>query len=633
MVDEITLYNFAGRGDIINTTAMPRLIKRSKPNVHIRICCRERDKCFWVNNPFIDSIEIIEDGFALAKAYTINHSYNNLGRWKNEVNTWVVANPNVRQWQSAGGNFCLGSGFIINNFFGCEIIKPSDNLMPELFYTEEEIEKANKFIKDNSPYIVLECESFSGQYEHYTNFLKKINTDVGIKIFTSIIGGKPTYPFYSLNEFNLKEVGLIIAGAECFYGVGSGMTVVSFERSLNPKTKRVIDFGAASLEWYNVNNNLIQIPPCTMAYVINDDLAKYKKEEKIIYKNNKNKRILWVCDHPTFKYEEINLLSTCDIEVIPIGNDDISSEDNSCWYDNCSMPDYAINQIRTTYLTEECKSLINKYIDCIYITSDYKLVSYFSSWFSGKIVYKVFGSIPNAYTDAIITEKMNFDIFNNPNYIWSPIFKTISDAENSNIKNNEHVVGVFVSPERLSKYKWSAENSINRICEVLSDIRRGYYKLIYNNFKSDYSGIDRVILGKNPINDFNDETIIGTLDNDTFYNVMAESRVLVYTGKTKLHLHYHPLEAITIGVPILYSSEGSIANECKFYGVSLEEQKEMGMFDTIEESRELINRCFNDIEFAKKLANKQKIIVEKVFSKEKVKNQIKELVAKINGGV
>lgn len=265
MASNVTLYNFAGRGDIINSTCVPQLLKEKKPDCFIRICCRSRDKCFFETNPFIDDLVCIDDETVIKRvAYKHNTPYyNNLNMWGNEINTWCCASDvKVRN------DYCWASSKIVNMFFKEEIIQYNDNLLPNLYYTEDEIKKANEFAEINSPYIVIEVESFSGQYEHSHIFISNIRNDlagkkINIKIFTSMISPHNylRYPFYSLNNFNLKEVGLIINNAKCFYGIGSGMTCVSFERSLNQNLKRVVDF-TDNLNFYTRHRpyNLEYIP-------------------------------------------------------------------------------------------------------------------------------------------------------------------------------------------------------------------------------------------------------------------------------------------------------------------------------------------------------------------------------------
>lgn len=274
--NNITLYNFAGCGDVINSTASIRLIKTRKPDCFIRICCKERDKDIFSSNPFIDELICLKDDVTISKAaYKNNYkTYRNLNIWGNEVNTWAGAGSHGIE-----DDFCFASAMNINMFFGEHIITKNDNLLPEVFYTEDEILKANEFIEEYSPYVVLETESFSGQYIETQQFINSLleklsGIDLKIKIFTSSMKHTLNYPFYSLNNFSLKEIGLILQGSRCFYGIGSGMTVISFERSLTD-FKRVMDYWS-SLNFYtrHRNFNMEYIPKRTMLYRFCSDISK-----------------------------------------------------------------------------------------------------------------------------------------------------------------------------------------------------------------------------------------------------------------------------------------------------------------------------------------------------------------------
>lgn len=630
--NNITLYNFAGKGDIINTTALPRLIKEKKPNTFIRVCCKENDKCFFNTNPFVDEIKVINDLDLIQKAaYKQNAgTYKNLGMYQNEINTWCVAD-NI----NCPGKFCLASSQIINKFFGENVIPPGTNLLPELFYTEEEKEKINQFIKENSPYVVLETESFSGQYmspeDFIANIVERSKTwahNLNVKIFSSFTKFTQRYPFFNLNNFNLKEVGLIIEGAESFYGIGSGMTVVSFERSLKPTIKKNIDYlDVLEYETYR-KTNVNRISRNNMPTFFLNDIVTYKKQITS-KKTNKKPRILWYCPHETHMKEEVKLLVDAGAEVIPLNTKPTLCESNSFWYDKCSMPEYAVNAIQTSYQNAIGVKLINEYIDCVWIASNPDLLKYYLYNFNKNIVYRVFGDTRrNVYTDCTSEIVFTNELLNK--YIFSPISKTLSDAEDGMIKSNNHILEVFVSKDRLSKYKWKAENSNKVMCEVLSRLEVPFYKALYDKLNAYYPEYPKVILGLNQKNTFGDPNVFGNCDDDTYYNMMAICRVLVYMGETNLHLHYHPLEAMTIGVPVLYYAGSLIAEECRMKGFNNEYQKNnFGMYSTVAESKELINKCFNDISFAMAISENQKTIMNTVFGREKALQQAKNIISNI----
>lgn len=620
--NNITLYNFAGSGDVINFTHIPRLIKNKKPNCFIRICCRSRDKCFFETNPFINDLYCIDDDNIIAPIrYKQNEpTYNNLNIWGNEVNTWAFANSGVL----IGAHFNWASSRIVNMFFNEEVISFNDNLLPEFFYTKEERDKIQDFIENNKPYVVLELEAFSGQYKPFETFATEIAENIKnstIKVFSSFMRNKCKYPFRSLNNYNLKEIGLIIEGSECFYGIASGMSCASFERTINPNTRRVIDY-IGDLESITRHNkmNITQIETNTMASYFVNDIKSYIKPT-----TKKKPRILIIAAHPTYIKEEGSVFMDAGAEIIPTTN--VSDMKSSFWYNNCSLPDDIIQTIQNDYHNVD---LINKYIDCVVVPSDITLANYYLRNSNKHVIFRAFGhAYSNVYTSHAISSGIDMSIFNSDKYIWSPICSTISRSENSNIKNNEYILRGFASESRLKNYRWLAENSKLCICEVLSEVERGFYKILYDKFIKNYNGIPRIILGRNKKHNFSDSSIVGTTDDDTYYDMMCGCRLLVYTGETNLHLHYHPVEAMSMGIPVLYNKTSLIAYECNEFGLSYDYQKQIGMYSTIEESKMMINNCFNNINFAKELSEKQKIITTKIYSKEESLKQAKKIIEKI----
>ena len=69
--------------------------------------------------------------------------------------------------------------------------------------------------------------------------------------------------------------------------------------------------------------------------------------------------------------------------------------------------------------------------------------------------------------------------------------------------------------------------------------------------------LDFTILGKD--NKIEDKRIRNNLLDAEFYDEIASHVGLYYHSKEERHLHYHPLEAIIIGTPIIFHDKSLLA--------------------------------------------------------------------------
>jgi len=257
-MQSVTLFQLYGHGDTLNVSWAPKLLKERIPNLKVNFGCKKSHVCFFDNNKFVDNVFIVSDSEALRCRRIPKPNL-----FKDELNVWCGSGKTNEQLLSARNwDIPWESAKIINNFFGRNIINVSDNLLPEMFYTQEEIDKADQFFKDHFPYIVLELECFSGQHFLSPDALMKIigsKVTKDIKMFTSCFSSPIISPFHSLNNYTIREVGLIIERSLAFYGIASGLSVVSWERNLKEPKKRIVayhnDLWASQLRRYRTLEN------------------------------------------------------------------------------------------------------------------------------------------------------------------------------------------------------------------------------------------------------------------------------------------------------------------------------------------------------------------------------------------
>lgn len=341
-------------------------------------------------------------------------------------------------------------------------------------------------------------------------------------------------------------------------------------------------------------------------------------------KNN----ILYLLNHKTLTDFEVPILINKNFGVyIPKIYDSLDSG-NSIAFNSIYSYDYSlkniseddnnfINQIdfsNQDHINDNKKlmDIINYNFKIIFISLlNYDLITYLSENFNGLIYLRFFGldsdkSYYNLLKNLnIIPEKL----YKNVKYIFS--YQEIIDFEKNkdNFFNDEnsYYIPLGVPNSIFDNYENTYNNHTDKFVFVCSKINKcGYYTGIYNNFNNliDKNNFDFIILGKNneKIQDI-DNRIFNNLSDKEYYLHMAKSKAMYYHSKEQRHLHYHPLEAIIIGLPIIFHSENLLSSYLT---------NSPGKCYTDNEVIEKLNRIKNnDLEFINSIIEYQNLIKNK----------------------
>ncbi|SKC69809.1 glycosyltransferase [Maledivibacter halophilus] len=363
-------------------------------------------------------------------------------------------------------------------------------------------------------------------------------------------------------------------------------------------------------------------------------------------------RIFWLCTHQTLRYEEVLMLIEAGAEVIPClgdpfwlkydGKYDNENDDlYPYWRKFCTLPTYITEKIRRIdfwtnkgKLSVEEADLVNRWIDVIFVSSNPDILENIISWFQGYIVFRVFGHGGyTTYTEVMNKMKVNINkIASADKYIWAPMLNNLENCEDPRIIKNKFYLNAFVSNKRL-KFKWKGKNSKPFISTTISYLDGNpVVRHIFKEFSRKFENIPYIVLGKNSkevVRSISDK-VLGYLDDDHFYSKISESRIFVYFGVgSNYHLHYTPIEAITMGVPVMFLESSGLAQEARDFGVSNEELKRLGMCANPQEMKRQVEKNINDLYELQKLSENQHNIFSKIFSRETALSKTKNFLKKI----
>jgi glycosyltransferase involved in cell wall biosynthesis len=354
----------------------------------------------------------------------------------------------------------------------------------------------------------------------------------------------------------------------------------------------------------------------------------------------KPKRILLICQHDVFNYEETRLLTKVGFEVIiPTINDQPLKV-----YGKSTLDKKVINNLKRINFSADWfnlkldkslqikdQTLLNEHIDIIVVTVLLREIPTLLAWFKGYIVFKAWGyeDLHMTYTNRCNHFNINLNTFLNPKYIWSDISETIRLPEDKRLYNKALSIIPYVSQERVPSTRWKAHASQAVCCNIISQISTNPYNAnLYEQHKQLFKKIPLKIFGNNHVSALtaaqtSNPEIIGFLDTTNYYDQLRSCRVMFYHTANPHHLHYHPIEALALGLPVLFHKDSIIAVEArKLLGENL---KELGCYTDYNEALSLIKRCLDKTEFALDLSLKQRPLTKEVFTKERALKQALKL--------
>jgi hypothetical protein len=340
-------------------------------------------------------------------------------------------------------------------------------------------------------------------------------------------------------------------------------------------------------------------------------------------------RILWLFRHRTARHEEAGALVRTGAEVIPIAgvldafpNAVELPERDDPWYPTwrnaCTVPEADLRKIREhdyyrdpDRLPDELVEALNRSVQMIVVGTFPRIALALLRRFRGTVVLRPYGGYPYTRSLGILpTRNAALDLFaRSERYVWCPILPYQSLVEDPRLTRNELYWPAAVSSERLGA-AWARERSEPVACEVISLIDR-YRSEVFARFASRYGDLDIRVFGQNPKRGArgDDPRIVGTLPDAAYYAGIASCRVMIYEGlATKYHLHYHALEALMMGVPVLFFRHSAISQTALFEGVDPGVLRRAGMCESVSEMRERAAALLADAAAAVALSEAQELI-------------------------
>jgi hypothetical protein len=186
-------------------------------------------------------------------------------------------------------------------------------------------------------------------------------------------------------------------------------------------------------------------------------------------------------------------------------------------------------------------------------------------------------------------------------------------------------LGAFVTRDRLGAGDWDGPTSRPTLIETIPRInKQDYYRNIYDHYISQYGQLPLEILGGgNEVagGEIGDPRIVGPTKDDEYFRRIRTARLCIYHGDTPYHVHYHPIEFMAVGTPVLFHVDSALAEEARAFDLTEAELDGMGMYHNAEHARQKAAAALRDWRVAQAISEQQRFFMNVVFNRDRVLRQ------------
>lgn len=345
--------------------------------------------------------------------------------------------------------------------------------------------------------------------------------------------------------------------------------------------------------------------------------------------NRPAKRMYFACTHVTLRVTEVPVWLNLGMEVIPEEVDTANlNVFEALLYDDperhpilqqcataSTLPTDTYHALRRCRLRQrqgqlsaEEKKFFNEQIDVIYVATDLALAVAIKRWFTGEVIFRYFGTFENLRNlkDMVAEHEPGALV----DIICLPIFNSLYELGIRQAFRRSATVHGFIEKTNLSS-SWQGIRADQSAAVVMNHVVQGTTQAaMLRRMLPLAADIPISVLGKNLLDQLPADIaanfdVRGFLDRNDFLNEFAGCRMLIHPYAERHHNHYSNLEAVTMGIPVLFRTDNPLYLE---QPEKLRSEKPAEWFGAFASETELFSAAtwlFNNPEALRRLAERQ----------------------------
>lgn len=345
------------------------------------------------------------------------------------------------------------------------------------------------------------------------------------------------------------------------------------------------------------------------------------------------KRILWLLNHTTLREFEVPLLVEMGYEIFTpkiyqYDFGDLSASVTWKYDETLTIPAEDLEVLNHTdfyqsRVSKRVVEIINHYFDVAFITSFPAQTEMLVNSFNGKLVFHAFGLLESTnYTRIYLSESAALldKIRKKGDQFWfCTSYPDIEKVECEYFQRRTFYLPIGFRGTESNPSWVGGDNRILFVCPKI--MTNPHFRNIYDEFVKNFGDIPHVIGGSQLIPVQNDSTVVGFLPKEQYEYNMQHLAAMFYHSQEPRHLQYHPLEAISNGMPLVFMAGGMLD--------SLGGKDLPGRCTSIRQAYKLLDSLSKgDKVLAQKIISSQRVLLER-FSEEYCKPYLEQLMEQV----
>ena len=303
-------------------------------------------------------------------------------------------------------------------------------------------------------------------------------------------------------------------------------------------------------------------------------------------------RVFWALNHATLAKTECALLEKLGCEVLTpkVCPKEIIERSGAVDYSydrTLTIPaaDLAVLNTCDFYASEidpAAMELLNRHFDAIFVSAHLTMVENFHKGYQGLLVFRAFGREKKlTYADLLDWSRkkprwerwrdrllLRQGAWRRPNlleqlvgrgkrFVFAGCYEEVIANEPALLRSTSAFLPLGLPAETWAQADtWTSGD--DRVMFVCPCVHHPYYGDIYRSFKAEMGDLPFAVYG-NQAPDHGDARLVGVLPRADYDGRMRRHAARFYPSSEPCHLHYHPLEAVAMGVPLVFMAGGMLA--------------------------------------------------------------------------
>lgn len=287
----------------------------------------------------------------------------------------------------------------------------------------------------------------------------------------------------------------------------------------------------------------------------------------------KRLRVMWLLNHTEARKFEISMMRAVGVEQvftpkrIPVDPSFCSASVDFSLDEGLCVPEHDLARLNAVNWYEEVPDdvwrLADQYFDVVFALPQHQEVFHgLRSHFTGLVVWRAYGLFKDLTYDRLLNQYISQEgeagvavRAMGRRFCFGEAYPHIADREPDYLRDRRIFFPLGLADVALCDNWTGDDRHIYFVCPEIAS--NPTFRKVYEGFRSAFGDMPYVVAGSQPIAHA-DPKVLGYVSDEQHRLNMVRSRVMFYHSQEPYHVHYHPFEAVRVGMPLVFMAGGML---------------------------------------------------------------------------